>query len=74
VIIFLTNLFNAVFRRQYFPSAQKHACVVPILKPGKEPTLPTFYRLLSLLDTVGNVLKKTLLTRVFQEFSSRTAA
>jgi hypothetical protein len=35
-ITLLTKVFNAVLRRQYFPSAWKHARVVSILKPGKK--------------------------------------
>jgi hypothetical protein len=50
-ITFLTNLFNAVLRRQYFRSAWKHSRVVSILKPGKDPTLPSSYRPISLLDS-----------------------
>jgi hypothetical protein len=48
-INFLTNVFNAVLRRQYFPSAWKHARVVSILTPGKDPMLPSSYRPTSLL-------------------------
>jgi hypothetical protein len=43
-ITFLTKVFNAVLRRQYFSSAWNHARVVSILKPGKDPTLPSSYR------------------------------
>jgi hypothetical protein len=46
-IIFLTN-GNAVLRKQYFPPAWKHAGVVSILKLGKDPTLSSSYRLISL--------------------------
>jgi hypothetical protein len=37
---FFTKLFNAVLRRQYFPPVLKHARVLPILKPGKDPRSP----------------------------------
>jgi hypothetical protein len=37
----LVVLLKAIFRRQYFPAAWKHACVFSILKPGKEPALPS---------------------------------
>jgi hypothetical protein len=67
--IFLMKVFNAVLRRQYFPSAWKHARVVSILKPGKYPTLPSSYRPISLLDTVGKLFEKILLTRVLREVS-----
>jgi hypothetical protein len=63
VITFLTEVFNAVLRRQYFRPEYKHAHVVPVLKPGKDPTLPSSYRPMSLFGTVG----KALLNRVFRE-------
>jgi hypothetical protein len=38
-INFLTEVFNAVLCRQYYPPARKHACVVSVPKPGKDPTI-----------------------------------
>jgi hypothetical protein len=70
-ITFLTKVFNGVLRRQYFPSAWKHARVVSILKPGKDPALPYCYRPISFLDTVGKLFEKTLLARVLREVSER---
>jgi hypothetical protein len=46
-ITFLTKVFNAVLRRQYFPPVWKHARVLPILKSGKDPTQPSSYRPMS---------------------------
>jgi hypothetical protein len=43
-ITFLKKVFNAVLRWQYFPPAWKHARVVSILMPGKDPTVPCSYR------------------------------
>lgn len=54
-ITLLTKVFNAVFLRQYFSPAWDHARVVPILKPGKDHTLPLSYRPLCLLDTVRKI-------------------
>jgi hypothetical protein len=70
-ITFLTKLFNAVLRWQYIPPAWKHARMVSILKPGKDPTLPSSYRPISLLDTVGKVFEKILLARVVREVKER---
>jgi hypothetical protein len=64
-------VFNAVFRRQYFPSAWKHARVVSIPKPAKDPTLPSSYRPIGLLDTVGKIFENILLARVLRELSKR---
>jgi hypothetical protein len=70
-ITFPTNVFNAVLRRQYFLSAWKHARVVSILEPGKDSTLPSSYRPISLLDTVGKLFEKILLARVLREVIER---
>jgi hypothetical protein len=45
--------------------------VVSILKPGKDPTLPSSYRPISLLDTVGKLFEKILLVRVLREVNDR---
>jgi hypothetical protein len=58
VILLLVALFKAIFRTQYFPSAWKHARVISILKPGKDPAQPSSYRPIRLLDTNGKVFEK----------------
>jgi hypothetical protein len=58
---------NSVLHRQYFPPAWKHALVVSILKPGNDPTLPSSYKPISLIDTFGKVLEKILVARVLRE-------
>jgi hypothetical protein len=46
--------------------------VVSILKPGKDPTLPSSYRPISLLDTGGKLLEeKILLTSILREVNER---
>jgi hypothetical protein len=64
-------VFNAVLRRQYFPPARKYAGVVPKLKPRKDPTRPSSYRLINLLDIVGKLSEETVLTRVLREINER---
>jgi hypothetical protein len=66
------KVFNAVLHRQYFPPTWKHAHMVSILKPGKDSMLPLSYRPISLLDTVGKLLKKILLARVHREVNERS--
>jgi hypothetical protein len=66
-ITFLTNVFNPVLCMQYFPPAWKNAGVVSILKPGKDPTLPSSYRPLSLLDAIRNFFEENPLSRVLKD-------
>jgi len=48
VVSLLAQIFNAVFRTHYFPQVWKHARVISVLKPGKDPALTSFYRPISL--------------------------
>ena len=67
----LLAIFDAVLLEQYFPSVWKHARNISILKPGKDPALPSSYRPISLLDTIGKLFEKILLSRILSEVSGR---
>jgi hypothetical protein len=71
VVSLFVVLFNAILRTQYFPAAWKHARVFSILKPGKDPALPSSCRPISLLDTIGKMFEKILLSRILYEVSGR---
>jgi hypothetical protein len=71
VLSLLAAIFNAAVLAQYFPSVWKHARFVSILKPGKDPALPSSYRPISLLDTIGKLFEKILLSRILSEVSGR---
>jgi hypothetical protein len=60
-------VFNAIPRRQYFPSARKEDRVVSILKPGKDSTLPSSYRLISLINSVGKLFEINLLIKILEK-------
>jgi len=45
--------------------------VISILKPGKDPALPSSYWPISLLDTIGKLSEKILLARILHEVSVR---
>ncbi|KAJ8735272.1 hypothetical protein PYW07_006892 [Mythimna separata] len=64
VIVFLTMLFNSIFRIQYYPKLWKISQICMIPKPGKPPTDPTSYRPISLLPILSKVFEKTLLRRL----------
>lgn len=55
----------------HFAPVRKHALVISILKPGKDPVLPLSYRPLSPLDTTGKLFEKILLTKFQSEVSGR---
>jgi hypothetical protein len=68
MILLLVARFNVILRTQYFPPVWKHDPVI-FLKPGKDPALPSSYRPISLLDTIGKVFEKILLSRILSEVS-----
>jgi hypothetical protein len=46
------------------------ARVISILKPGKDPALPSSYRPISLLDTNGKLFEKILLAKILHEVTN----
>ncbi|GFV39425.1 RNA-directed DNA polymerase from mobile element jockey [Trichonephila clavipes] len=66
VIFQMTNIINNILKVGYFQQIWKTASVIPILKPGKDPTLPDSFRPISLLPVLSKItekiIQKTLLT------------
>jgi hypothetical protein len=60
-----------IFRSQYFPAAWKHARVFSVLKHGKDPALLSSYRPISLIDRIGKLFEKILLSRILYKVSGR---
>ena len=58
-IVFITNIFNACIRFNYFPKAWKIANVVAIHKVGSPANNPTSYRPISLLPAIGKLFEKS---------------
>jgi hypothetical protein len=63
-IKYLTQLFNAVLLKAYFPAKWKVVQIILILKPGKPHNELTSYRPISLLPIVSKVFEKMLLKRL----------
>ena len=55
----LVLIFNTTLLTHHFPTAWKHARVISILKPRNDPALPSSYRPISLLDTIGKLFDKS---------------
>jgi hypothetical protein len=45
--------------------------MISILKPGKDPTFPSSYRPISLLDTIGKLFENILLARILDDVNIR---
>ena len=63
---FLTEVFNSCLRFSYFPKCWKVGKIVAILKPGKDPSVPTNYRPISLLSNIGKIYEKILLDKLIK--------
>ncbi|XP_055633637.1 uncharacterized protein LOC129773979 [Toxorhynchites rutilus septentrionalis] len=60
----LALIFNQRLRLGYFPSCWKSAKVIPIRKPGKDPTSPSSYRPISLLSGLSKLFEKAIYQRL----------
>ena len=60
----LLQLYNLSWKTGVFPSAWKEAIIVPIPKKGKNPTLKTSYRPVSLLSCLGKTLERMINKRL----------
>ena len=56
-VTLLVQILNAVLLTHHFPSVWKHARVISILKPGKDPALSSSCRPISLLDMIGKLFE-----------------
>lgn len=63
-IVQLTHISNAILKLQYFPQQWKKAVVILIPKPGKNPSFPSSYRPISLLNTQAKLIEKVMLARL----------
>lgn len=66
----IVNIFNKCLDLNYFPSCWKMAKIVPILKPGKDPTSPKSYRPISLLSALSKLFERVILNRVQDHVST----
>ena len=60
----LLLFFNTVWSKMRLPDSWKSAVVIPIPKPGKNPSLPTSYRPISLTSNLCKVMEKMINTRL----------
>lgn len=59
----LVNVFNRCLAIGHYPSDWKRSKVVPIAKPGKDPTSPSSYRPISLLSSISKLFEKLIYSR-----------
>lgn len=69
-IIYITKIFNSCLLLNHFPSAWKTAKVIAIKKPGKDQSIPSSYRPISLLPSLAKLFEKTINSRLLKCTSS----
>ena len=67
----LTQIFNAMLVIGYFPDFWKISEIILISKPGKDLTVPSSYRPISLLPCLSKVFEKILLLKIKPYLISR---
>jgi ribonuclease HI len=60
----ILKLFNQCWLSGKLPSEFKHAVVLPIHKPDKDPTNPSSYRPISLTNTIGKLMERLVTNRL----------
>lgn len=61
---FLVAIFTSCFHKNYFPTRWKRGKIIPILKPGKDPSVPTSYRPITLLSAISKIFERLILERL----------
>ena len=54
----LWTTYNIMYKESIVPASWKTADIIPILKPGKNPTEPKPYRPISLLSCAGKIMER----------------
>ena len=62
----LATIFNNCLELSYFPCRWKLAKVIPIHKPGNDPTNAKSYRSISLLSCISKLFEKLILSRLLE--------
>lgn len=63
----LTKLINLIFEESTFPTALKHALVIPVFKKGSRDELSN-YRPISVLPIISKVVEKAITVRITKFF------
>lgn len=63
-LVLLTKIFNGCLALGYFPDSWKTAKVIALKKPGKDDTIPSNFRPISLLPSTGKLFEKIIYKRL----------
>ncbi|GBM16438.1 putative RNA-directed DNA polymerase from transposon X-element [Araneus ventricosus] len=60
----ILDLYNRIWREHYFPTLWQQAIIIPLLKPGKDPTNPSNYRPIALTSCLCKVFERMINKRL----------
>ena len=61
---YLLNMFNDIWNNGVFPDEWRHAVIIPLAKPGKDPSNPSNYRPISLTACLCKCMEKMVNQRL----------
>lgn len=67
----LLGLYNKVWEGGILPISWKDAVIIPIIKPGKDPTNPANYRPIALTSHVGKIMERMIVERLMFYLESK---
>ena len=67
----MIRVFNASLSKSHFPTPWKRAVIKPIPKAGKDLSLPTSHRPISLLSCLGKFFEKIIFNRLYQHLDQK---
>ena len=67
----LLGIYNKVWEMGKFPSSWKEAVIIPIRKPGKDPSSPMNYRPIALTSHMGKIMERMVTDRLTFYIESR---
>lgn len=59
-LLLVLQFFNSIWEQQILPTSWKHSVIIPILKPGKDPSLPASYRPIALTSCLCKLMEKMI--------------
>ena len=59
-LIKVLSLFNKVWKEGQIPRSWKEVIIIPIRKPGKDPSKPINYRPIALASHIGKIMERMI--------------
>lgn len=64
VLFILLDIFNSIWIQETFPSSWKQATIIPVAKPGKDPSMPNNYRPIALTSCLCKTMERMINCRL----------